>query len=110
MGDTAINVPVETRTHEVAQLHEFVPQMCGDLQEVGLDEAAAEVQRIYDEHISGVTADDREDESFAAYTSMPADDWQVLVRHMNRLRSDKRAEWLQMKLVDRLRDRMEEME
>jgi hypothetical protein len=112
MGDTALNVPVKTRTHELNQLHEFFPTVEEGLREAELDEAADEVARIYDEHVSGVSPQPREAADFAAYVSMPAEDWRMTVRYFGRLRHVEglRSEWLRIKLVDRLEDRLEEME
>jgi hypothetical protein len=114
MGDTAINVPVKVRTHELNQLHEFVPDVRDGLRQAELDEAADEVARIYDEHISGVEREfTGDDQAFAAYVSMPANDWKTIVRFIGRLEHTSegtRAWWLQKKLVERLRERLEEME
>lgn len=112
MGDTALNVPVKTRTHELNQLHEFFPIIEDGLREAELDEAADEVARIYDEHVSGIKPEPREADDFAAWVSMPAEDWRMTMRYLGRLRASEglRVEWLQTKLVDRLEDRMEEMD
>lgn len=112
MGDTALNVPVKMRTHELNQLHEYYPTVEEGLREAELAEAADTVSRIYDEHVSGIKPEPREADDFAAYVSMPADDWRMTVRYFNRLRSDEglRVEWLQNKVVDRLEDRVEEFE
>jgi hypothetical protein len=128
--DTALNVPVKTRTHELNQLHEFFPVVAEGLRDAELDEAADEVSRIYEEHVAGVnpepreavrspnapqsanTTSSREADDFAAYVSMPAEDWRMTVRYFGRLRHVEglRSEWLRIKLVDRLEDRLEEME
>jgi hypothetical protein len=74
---------------------------------------ADELERIYAEYIEGVerefTADDQ---AFAAYVSMPADDWRQVVGSLGRLYDEEglRVWWLRKKLVKRLRERLEQME
>lgn len=112
MGDTAINVPVKVRSHELNQLHEFFPDVRDGLQQAGLDEAAEAVDRIYDEHVSGVTAA-VSGGPYAAMVTMPAEDWKTTVRYIGRLSQTSeglRAWWLQKKLVGRLDDRLEELD
>lgn len=110
---SAINVPVKVRTHELNQVHEMIPQVEERLRSIGVDatvEQADELERIYDEHISGIDGEPRESEEFAAYISMPADDWRSVVSALARVDDGLRPRWLQKKLVKRLRDRMEEMD
>lgn len=113
MGDTAINVPVEVRSHELTQIHEMVPAARDDLVDADNDDDAETVRRIYDEHIKGVEQSFSEDESFAAYLSMPVEDWRMVIRYLNRTTRDEgriRVHWLQEKLVTRLEDRLDELE
>lgn len=114
MGDTAINVPVRVRSHELCQVHEMVPDVEERLRSIDTEstiERADELNRIYDEHISGVDGEPRESDAFAAYLSMPADDWRSVVSALARVEDDGlRPQWLQKKLVNRLRDRMEELD
>lgn len=108
MGDTALNVPVKVRSHELNQLHEFVPDVRDELRKADLNDAADKVERIYDEHVSSVRYEKND-----TYVSMPAEDWKTVVRNIGRLSRTSegtRAWWLQTKLVDRLDDRLEELE
>jgi len=107
---SAINVPIKARTHELNQLHGKVPEAVDHFQQAEMHDEADEVNRIYDEHISGVDpkfTDD--DQSFAAYVYMPADDWYTTLRVLGRF-DDQRLWWLRKKLSKRLRDRLDEME
>jgi len=113
MGDTALNVPVKVRTHELQQVKTMIPNVADDLEQADLDEAAEEVQRIFDTHIEGIDAHYPEGPEFAAYLSMPVEDWRLTIRYLNRARRTDgklRAQWLQSKLVDRVEDRLEELE
>jgi len=108
MGDTALNVPIRVRTHELEQLHGMVPEA---IQQIGTDEAD-ELKRVYDEHIGQITAEYPEGPQFAAYVSMPIDDWRTVISGLNRARYESgrpRVHWLQSKLVGRLEDRSEEL-
>jgi hypothetical protein len=109
--DNDVNVPIKARTHELNQLQEMLPAARNIIAD---DETAEEVDRIYREHIDGLTPDyaDAEYSTFATYVSMPADDWQRTIRHLNHLRHRERlrVEWLQKKLVRRLRERLAELE
>jgi hypothetical protein len=113
MGDTALNVPVKVRTHELKQTKTMIPNVADDLEQAGLDEAAEEVNRIYETHIEGIDAHYPEGPEFAAYLSIPVEDWRLTIRYLNRARRTDgklRAQWLQSKLVDRVEDRLAEME
>jgi hypothetical protein len=113
MGDTPINVPVKVRTHELNQVHEMIPQVEEQLRSIGVEatvEQADELERIYAEHIEGIGVEPRESEEFAAYLSMPADDWRSVVSALARVDDGLRPRWLQKKLVKRLRARLDEME
>lgn len=112
---TSIPVPVKARTHELNQLQSMVPRAADRLQAIDAEavaERGEELDRIYTEHIQGVEAEYPEGPEFANYVSMPADDWRAVVSGLARLYDEEglRVQWLQNKLVDRLRDRMEEME
>jgi hypothetical protein len=111
-ADSEIRVPIKARTHELNQLQAMLPDVRDGLAMADLDEAADEVDRIYTEYVEGVEAEYPEGPEFANYISMPAEDWRLTVRYLNRLRAVEglRVSWLQNKLVDRLRDRLEEME
>lgn len=112
MGDN-INVPIKVRSNELRQAKDMMPAVSDSLTQAGLDEAAEEVDRIYESHISDVEATYPEGPQFAAYLSMPAEDWRMTIRYLNRARRDEgrtRVHWLQSKFVNRLNERMEEME
>lgn len=114
-SDTSINVPVKVRTHELQQVHDFIPEATDRLRDVDTEHTqkrADELGRIYTEYVEGVTATYPKDQAFAAYVSMPSDDWQLVLSAFRRLRKDEglRVEWLQTKLVKRLRERLSEME
>ena len=133
--DTSINVPVKVRTHELQQAHDFIPRVAQRLRDIDADpaqEQADELERIYAEHVEGVEAtypkgpegaDSRGSSAssppeqgsggeFAAYISMPADDWRAVVGGVARLRGEEglRSWWFRKKLVKRLQARLEEME
>lgn len=106
MGNTALNVPVEVRSHELAKLHETIRGVITNLEDAEMDEAAVELSRVYEEHIEGIERDDSE----AVHVSMPPEDWRIAIRYLNRARENSmRVGWLQSKLVDRLEKKMEEM-
>jgi hypothetical protein len=112
MGDSKLAIPVEVRTHELNQVHEMIPNVRDSLEQADLTEAAEEVDRIYTEHIEGVEATYPEGPMFAAYLSMPPEDWRIFIRYLNRARQTDgrlRVQWLQTKFVDRIEERMEEM-
>lgn len=106
-------VPVKFRSHELGQMHDMLPAVQDDLERAELDEAADIVERIYDEHVHGVSVEPRQNSQFAAYVSMPAEDWRLAVRYLGRAtrwESKNRVQWLRQKLIDRLEDRMEELD
>jgi hypothetical protein len=115
MGDTAMNVPVEIRSHELRQLDHMVPQAADELEAVATDEnnladEANTLYRAYDEHIADMPATHSMGDG---YLSMPADDWRSIIRHLPRVEDEEgklRVLWLRKKLVGRLRDRMDELE
>jgi len=114
--DTSINVPVKVRSHELQQAHDFIPRVAQRLRDIDADpaqEQADELERIYAEHVEGVERKFTEDDqAFAAYISMPADDWRAVVGGVARLRGEEglRSWWFRKKLVKRLQARLEEME
>lgn len=113
--DTSINVPVKVRTHELQQAHDFIPRVAQRLRDIDADpaqEQADELERIYAEHVEGVEATYPKGSEFAAYISMPADDWRAVVGGVARLRGEEglRSWWFRKKLVKRLQARLEEME
>jgi hypothetical protein len=105
MGDTAINVPIDVRSHELQQVKEMGTSAVERLRSIELDDEADELSRVVDEHILDMPDD-------ADTLSMPADDWQTLVRHLHRLRDEEglRVWWLRRKLYDRLQDKQEALE
>lgn len=111
-ADSDIRVPIKARTHELNQLQSMLPDVRDGLELADLEEAAEEVGRIYTEYVEGVEAEYPEGPEFANYVSMPAEDWRLAIRYLNRLRFEEgfRLSWLQNKLVDRLKDRLAEME
>jgi hypothetical protein len=108
-----MNIPVRVRTHELDQLQTMLPKVHGDLVAAERGEDATEIDRIYDEHVRGVEATYPEGPQFAAYVSMPVDDWQTALKHMTRLYRTEgrpRVNYLQTKLVGRLQDRTDELQ
>jgi hypothetical protein len=106
MGDTALNVPVEVRSHELEQLHESVQSVIDNLEDAEMDAAVDELSRVYEEHIEGV----HKDGEGTVHVSMPAEDWRITIRYLNRAREDSmRVGWLQSKLVDRIEKKLAEM-
>jgi hypothetical protein len=101
MGDTAINVPIEIRSHESTQLVRFVEKLVRRFTNREMEQKADELRRVYDEHIYGMS------ESEADYLSMPIDDWRTLVSNLSYVDDGLRSWWLQTKLVDRLRAKSE---
>jgi len=113
MGDTTMNVPVKVRTHELQQAKTMMPNVADSLEQAGLDEAAEEVNRIYESHIEALEPTYPEGPEFAAYLSMPTEDWRLTIRYLNRARRTDgklRAQWLQSKILDRVEGRLDEME
>lgn len=111
--DTELNVPVEVRSHELEQLHDWTPRIEQRLREVERDDEADSIERLYDEYIPNYMDADKRAYSGTPYISMPADDWRTLVRNLDRIYDDEgknRVWWLRKKLVSRLRDRMDDME
>lgn len=109
--DDQINVPIKVRTHEIDQLQEMVPEVAERL-EVIEHADAEDFREVYEEHIADLEATypgAPEDESFAAWASMPAEDWRLLIRHTRRW-EDSREEWLQKKLMNRLEERLEQVQ
>lgn len=107
-----INVPIQVRSNELTQLHEWVPTLAGKLQQAELDERAEQMQRIYEEHID-ITHTAADDPAIVTYVSMPAEDWRALIRESQRLTDERgvtRVNYLRRKLGRRLRDRMDEMD
>lgn len=113
--DGNINVPVKVRTHELNQAHEFIPRVAERLGSIDVEHAqeqAEELERIYAEHVEDVEATYPEGPEFAAYISMPAEDWRTVVGATARLYDEEtlRVRWFRKKLVKRLQARLEEME
>ena len=105
--EEGIRVPIDIRTHELNQAHEFIPRIIERLSQVDVEtaqEQADELDRIYADYIEDVEA--------PYFLSMPADDWRTLVGALARLRDEEglRVWWFRKKLVDRLQERLEEME
>lgn len=112
---TSINVPVKFRTHELQQAHDFIPraaELVGNVDTERAQETADELERIYIEYVDGVEPTYPKGPKFAAYLSMPADDWREVVSALGRLHGEEgeRVRWFQKKLIDRLQSRLEEME
>lgn len=112
--DNSIPMPIKVRTQELNQLQSLVPRVVERLKDVGVEEVTErgdELERIYAEYIDGVEAEYPEGPEFANYISMPVEDWRSVATAPSRLYDEEglRVQWLQKKLVDRLRDRMEEM-
>jgi hypothetical protein len=115
MGDTAMNVPVEVRSHELRQLDKMVPKAADRLREVAtenndLASEADTLDRAYDEHILDMPATHSMGDG---YLSMPADDWRAIIRHLPRIEDNvgvTRVWWLRKKLTSRVRERLAELE
>lgn len=101
MGDTAINIPIEIRSHESTQLDTFVDKLVRRFTNRGTEQKADELRRVYDEHIDEMGSAD--------YLSMPIDDWRTLVSSLSEVDDGLRGWWLQTKLVDRLRVKSDEL-
>jgi len=99
MGDTAINIPIEIRSHELTQLVRFVEKLVRRFTNRETEQKADELRRVYDEHIYGMES--------ASYLSMPIDDWRTLVSSLSYIDDGLRGWWLQTKLVERLRAKSE---
>jgi len=107
---TDINVPVDIRSHESQQLDDMLPEVAQRLTRVERDDEADTIERIYEEHVENY---ETRAHSNTPYISMPADDWRAVIRNLPRVKDDEgitRVWWLQKKLVDRLRGRLEELE
>lgn len=107
-----MNVPIRVRTHELAQVKSMVQHAIGSYEESDRDEDADALNRVYDEHIRNIDATYPEGPQFAAYLSMPIDDWRDVISGLNRARRTEgipRVHYLQSKLVGRLEDRSEEL-
>lgn len=105
----AINVPVQVRTQELEQLQHYVPRIHILLDGMGQDEEAKEMAAINERYVEGVRATYPEGPEFAAYMSMPSDQWWSVVQGLGRF-DDTRTYWLRKKLASRLRDRLEQMD
>lgn len=107
-----MNIPVKVRTNELNQIQTMVPSVIEQLQQAELDTAADDMSRIFDSYVRDVEATYPEDD-FAAYVSMPPEDWRLTVRYLNRERHDEgaiRVQYLQNKLVSRVEERLEDIE
>lgn len=115
MVNNSLNVPVKVRTHELQQAHDFIPRVAERFAAIDVEHAqeqAEELERIYAEYVEGVEATYPEGSEFAAYISMPAEDWRTVVGAAARLYDEEslRVQWFRKKLVKRLQARLEEME
>lgn len=105
MDDTAINIPIDVRSHEQNQLTEFVPKLVTrfmNRQTEQMESKSDELNRVYDEHIEGMDGE--------SYLSMPIDDWRTLISSLSNVDDGLRGWWLQKKLVSRLRDKLEDIQ
>lgn len=105
MGDTAINIPIDVRSHEQNQLTEFIPKLVTrfmNRQTEQMESKSDELNRVYDEHIEGMDGE--------SYLSMPIDDWRTLISSLSNVDDGLRGWWLQKKLVSRLRDKLEDIQ
>jgi hypothetical protein len=114
MGDTTdMNVPIKVRTHELQQVQTMMPAVINALEANGLEDAAEEVNRIHTTHIEGIEPTYPEGPRFAAYLSMPMEDWRLTIRYLNRAQPSegvRRTRWLQKKFMNRIEDRISELE
>lgn len=103
--DDTINVPIQARSHELNQLHEFVPTVIEQLERADLDERVEDVRSIYSDHID-ITHETSDEPAFVTYLSMPSESWTTLIRELHRI-DDGRVWWLRTKFARRVRQRLE---
>lgn len=104
--EQAVNVPLRVRTHELQQLKDMTFREAVILEGIGLEDEGQTIHQIREQYITDVEVTYPEGPEFAAYVSMPSDAWWAVVSDLDRL-DTLRAEWLQKKLVSRLRKRIE---
>jgi hypothetical protein len=105
MADIPNSIPISLRSHEIDQLHEFVPKlvrrfMGRDTEQNDMASKADELERVYEEHIEGM----------GNALLMPIDDWRTLISSLSDVDDGLRGWWLQRKLIRRLRDKSEELQ
>lgn len=95
-----MKVPIELRSHEQAQLDEFVPRAADRLEDKGLDEEAQEVRDV-----------DIIDNQSGTYSAEPTE-WAAIIGALRTLRDEEglRSWWLRKKLAQRLARRTEEID
>lgn len=112
MGDTLPDIPLMVRSHEIEQLHEWVPKVVSRLEDIDMEDRAGEVELLYENHIADTESTQSHSVS-DGYITMAAGDWRLLVRELRRISDEEgavRTWWLRKKLVQRLSDRLEELE
>jgi hypothetical protein len=99
------NVPIEIRTHEQAQLEEFLPQIQERFRESGLDEQADTIE-AFEFHLFET------DEVAGSWATASAQQWADILQYLTYARDidNNRAWWLQQKLGERLQERLDEIE
>lgn len=105
MGDTAISIPIDVRTHERKQLREFIPKIVSRYairatEDNDMESRADELNRVYEEHIEGM----------GNALLMPIDDWRTIISELSEIDDGLRGWWLQRKLIRRLREKSEELQ
>lgn len=87
-----MRVPIELRSHERSQLDDFIPRAVENLEDIGLDEEAEEVD--------DVDIIDNEDGTFSA----EAEEWVAIISSLRTIYDDEgvRSWWLRKKLAQRV--------
>lgn len=109
-ADTDLEVPVQVRSHEQAQLEEWVPAVREHFEQADLNDQAAAIGAIEGEILAW--DGEREDEAFVRTLSLTLENWQELVKGLERVQSEygrNRVEWLRRKLFKRVRGRVEDL-
>lgn len=93
-------VPIELRSHERAQLDEFITRVVDILTERGLSNEAEEVENV-----------DLIENGNGTFSAEPSE-WATVVGGLRHLRDDEglRTWWLRSKLAKRLNERISEIE
>lgn len=98
--DNDLRVPIEVRDHEYRQLVEYLPNARDSYLRGDRDDEAAAV---------GTLIDDLSDSS-DEHVSFTVEQWQTCVSALSRCDDGLRPWWLQKKVVNRLNERIEELQ
>lgn len=99
MDTEQIPVPIELRSHERAQLEDFVPRLRERLEDAGRDDLL--------DTLDGFTLDAHDEGVFNT-----TEQWRTVIMELHRLKPEEglRQWWLRRKLFKRLVDRVEALE